>query len=182
MTDVQKYNRIVRSPIIVRIREFDKHMGRGAGETVAFLDGTPENVAAFISQIPTTYLLCDPEGTPIVKSQNHFFRAATGYEDSVNGEDFINSLKVLCNDGRWVRDFVEEPVYLSYERYYEIASAAFEQGIPPKVEVPEDVMVRARASGIILPTGELAKVEDENFTLSVSEDTKDGSFVPYIAR
>ena len=169
MTDVQKYNRIVQSPMIVRVRSFDRHKHEGLGKAVAFLEGSYENLAAFISQTVDPYFLCDKAGNPMIFTKNRAYRPATNVEkyDEARGfplgQTTIDGLDGLKKNGRWIRDFVDEPIILSFSRYYQIYSAAEELSIQPWYPVPEDILDRVK--NIMLPAGHPV-LEDENFTLS----------------
>ncbi len=169
MTDVQKYNRIVQSPMIVRVRAFDHHKHEGLGKAVAFLEGSYENMAAFISQTVDPYFLCDKAGNPMLFTKNRQYRPVTNWEyydekrDLPLGKTTIEGLDALKKDGRWIRDFVDEPVILSFSRYYQIYSAAEEMSIQPWNPVPEDILEKTKS--VMLPAG-FPVLEDENFTLS----------------
>lgn len=170
VTDVQKYNRIVEGPIVVTVRKFDRHEYAGMGEKVAFLEGSPENLASFISQNTDQYLLCDRGGFPMVYCNNRSYRPAKHYADYPHGQEVLASIGELVQNGRWVRDFIEEPILLSFSRFLDIMNVADELEVPMWGAVPEDAIERVRTKPVLyfMSRSDIPEEEDEDFMLTSS--------------
>lgn len=167
MTDIEKYNRIVKGPIILKISKFDRQKVGGVGEKIAYLEGSSANVAAFISQAVNPYVICDLAGMPIVFCKNGMFGPAEHNEMSDYSKFVLDGLNVLVEDNQWKVELPEKPILLSFSRYMKLWDVGDEIGCKWNEGLPLNCFDRLKAKSVYFyfDKDKLPSEEDEKFSV-----------------